>query len=71
LRVAGRRRLVVLPAETQRLLLVAAAESVGDALLVWRAADRLGVPTEAALPAVDAGLVDVATAVRFCHPLVR
>jgi hypothetical protein len=29
------------------------------------------VGTEAVLPAVDAGLVEDATAVRFCHPLVR
>jgi DNA-binding CsgD family transcriptional regulator len=68
---AFRRRLVVLPAETQRLLLVAAAEPVGDMVLVWRAAAHIGVRTEAVLPAVDARLVEDATAVRFCHPLVR
>ena len=33
-----RRQLVQLPAATQRLLLVAAADAVGDPLLVWRAA---------------------------------
>src|ERR1700729_594137 len=33
-----RRRLAGLPAETQRLLLVAAAEPVGDPVLVWRGA---------------------------------
>src|SRR6202022_4099709 len=38
-----RRRLEGLPAETQRLLLVAAAEPVGDPVLVWRAAGRLGI----------------------------
>src|SRR3954451_806482 len=36
------RRFVGLPAEAQRLLLVAAAEPVGDPVLVWRAAHRLG-----------------------------
>jgi DNA-binding CsgD family transcriptional regulator/tetratricopeptide (TPR) repeat protein len=66
-----RRRLAALPAETQRLLLVAAAEPVGDVVLVWRAADRLGVRDDAALPAVDAGLIEVGTVVRFTHPLVR
>jgi DNA-binding CsgD family transcriptional regulator len=52
-------------------LLVAAAEPVGNAVLVWQAADRLGVSTEAVVPAVDAGLVEVGAAVRFSHPLVR
>src|SRR5690606_8888640 len=32
-----------LPAETQRLLLAAAAEPVGDAGILWRAAGRLGI----------------------------
>jgi AAA ATPase domain len=66
-----RRRLVLLPAETQRFLLVAAAEPVGDAVLVWRAAARLGIDSEAALHAVEVELVEVGTTVRFCHPLVR
>src|SRR3954463_3829105 len=36
-------RLEALPETTQRLLLVAAAEPLGDPALLWRAADRLGV----------------------------
>ena len=47
-----RRRLEALPPETQRLLLVAAAEPVGDPVLVWRAASRLGIGVQAAEPAV-------------------
>ncbi|HEY2657848.1 MAG TPA: ATP-binding protein, partial [Solirubrobacteraceae bacterium] len=43
-----RRRLAGLPADTQRLLLVAAAEPVGDPVLVWRAARRLGIGVQAA-----------------------
>ena len=43
-----RRRLAGLPADTQRLLLVAAAEPVGDPVLVWRAAERLGIGVQAA-----------------------
>jgi hypothetical protein len=66
-----RRRLEVLPAPTQQLLLVAAAEPVGDAALVWRAAALLGVGTDAALPAVQAELIDAEATFRFCHPLVR
>src|SRR3984893_1832183 len=38
-----RRRLESLPTETRRLVLLAAAEPVGEPLLVWRAAERLGV----------------------------
>jgi DNA-binding CsgD family transcriptional regulator len=71
LRESFRRRLALLPAETQRLLLVAAAEPVGDAVLVWRAAAHLGVGTDAVVPAVDDGLLEIDTAVRFRHPLVR
>ena len=37
------RRLETLPEDTRLLLLVAAAEPVGDPLLMWRAAEALGV----------------------------
>jgi DNA-binding CsgD family transcriptional regulator len=66
-----RRQLAELPATTQEFLLVAAAEPVGDAVLVVRAAELLGVSRDAAALAVDAGLVEVGAAVRFRHPLVR
>jgi hypothetical protein len=38
-----RRRVERLPAESQRLLLLAAAEPIGDPTLLLRAADRLGI----------------------------
>ena len=63
------RRLERLPAETQRLLLVAAAEPVGDSVLVWRAAGRLGIGVEAA--GDTDGLLTISTRVTFRHPLVR
>jgi DNA-binding CsgD family transcriptional regulator len=66
-----RRRLEVLPAATQRLMLVAAAEPAGDPALVWRAAERLGVGVEAVVPAADAGLLMIGERVVFRHPLVR
>jgi DNA-binding CsgD family transcriptional regulator len=66
-----RRRLADLPANTRRLLLVAAAEPGGRPVLLWRAADRLGIGIEAASPAVAAGLVEIDDRVRFRHPLVR
>jgi DNA-binding CsgD family transcriptional regulator len=66
-----RRRLDALPADTREMLLVAAAEPVGDPVLVWRAAGRLGIRAEAATPAAEADLLEVGTRVRFRHPLVR
>ena len=66
-----RRRVDVLPDQTRRLLLIAAAEPVGDPALVWGAAARLGIGAEAAAPATEAGLVEFGMRVRFRHPLVR
>ena len=66
-----RRRMDALPADTRRLLQLAAAEPVGDPVLVWRAAKRLGIATDAATPAADAGLLEFGARVRFRHPLVR
>ena len=66
-----RRRVEVLPDQTRRLLLIAAAEPVGDPALVWGAAARLGIGAEAAAPATEAGLVEFGMRVRFRHPLVR
>jgi len=65
------RRLAALPAETRRLLQLAAADPVGEPLLVWRAAAGLGIGTEAAISAVEAGLIEFDGRVRFRHPLVR
>ena len=66
-----RRRVDGLPPDSGRLLLVAAAEPLGDPVLVWRAAGRLGIGVEAVRPAAEAGLVEFGTRVRFRHPLVR
>jgi DNA-binding CsgD family transcriptional regulator len=60
-----------LPPHSQRLLLTAAAEPLGDVALLWRAAERLGVGPDAVGPAEAAGLIDVGPRVRFRHPLVR
>ncbi|GGS66896.1 AAA family ATPase [Nonomuraea spiralis] len=65
------RRLQALPAETRRLLLIAAAEPLGDVSLLARAAELLSVGTSAAAPAEAAGLIGIGTRVRFRHPLVR
>jgi DNA-binding CsgD family transcriptional regulator len=66
-----RRRVDGLPADARLLLLVAAAEPLGDPLLLWNAAQELGLPREAAEPAETARLVEIGSRVRFHHPLVR
>jgi DNA-binding CsgD family transcriptional regulator len=66
-----RRRVEQLPAQTQRLLLVATAEPLGDPTLLWRAAAELGIPTDAAAPAEADDLVAIGTRVAFRHPLLR
>ena len=65
------KRLQLLPAETQLLVLAAAAEPLGDPLLLHRAAENLGLDPAASGPALDAGLLDVSGRVEFAHPLVR
>lgn len=65
------RRLARLPAETRRLLLVAAAEPIGEPTLVWSAASLLGIGIRAADPAQSQELVEFGARVRFRHPLVR
>ncbi|HEY3035945.1 MAG TPA: ATP-binding protein, partial [Streptosporangiaceae bacterium] len=59
-----------LPHQTRRLLLLAAADPTGDPAMVWRAAARLGIGAEAAVPAAEAGLAEFVVRVRFRHPLV-
>src|SRR5918996_3073170 len=66
-----RSRVLGLPEETQRLLLLSAAEPLGDPALLWRAAARLGLGTEAAAPAEAADLIELGTRVTFRPPLLR
>jgi DNA-binding CsgD family transcriptional regulator len=66
-----RRRLSALPTETRRLLLIAAAEPLGEPQLLWRAAKLQGLSADAAAPATEAGLCEFGALVRFRHPLVR
>jgi hypothetical protein len=65
------RQLEALPDRTRRLLQLAAADTSGNRSLVLRAAGRLGIPIQAMEPAVEAGLAEFGTGVRFRHPLVR
>ncbi|GAA0644477.1 LuxR family transcriptional regulator [Kutzneria viridogrisea] len=63
-----RARLEGLSPQVRLLLIVAAAEPVGDPGLLWRAAALLGVEETAAQ---DVPLVEFGTRVRFVHPLAR
>ena len=60
-----------MPDQTQRFLLLAAAEPAGDPALLMRAAELVGLGVEAAAPAEAVGLIELAAQVRFHHPLVR
>jgi DNA-binding CsgD family transcriptional regulator len=64
-------RIQSLPESTQRLLLVAAAEPVGDAALFLRAAEQLGIAVDALAPAEAAGVIEFGPRMRFHHPLMR
>jgi DNA-binding CsgD family transcriptional regulator len=65
------RRIRTMSDDARRLLLVAAAEPVGDPLLLWRAANRLGVGPAAGEDAQRHGLLTIRERVTFRHPLVR
>ena len=65
------RRLARLPRDARRLLLLAAAEPLGDTALLWRSASELGIPEAAASTVESDGLLTLDGAVRFRHPLVR
>jgi DNA-binding CsgD family transcriptional regulator len=64
-------RIRSLPEQTQRLLLLAAAEPVGDGALFLRAAAELGIPVDALAPAEAAGVIEFGPRMRFHHPLMR
>jgi DNA-binding CsgD family transcriptional regulator len=65
------RRVGELPEATQSLMLLAAAEPLGDATLVLRAGRRLELEAGALAPAEAAELLELGARVRFRHPLVR
>jgi DNA-binding CsgD family transcriptional regulator len=65
------RRLEALPHDTRRLLVTAAAEPLGDAAVLWRAAGLLGLGPDSGAAAEEAGLIEFREDVRFRHPMVR
>jgi len=64
-------RLVQLPSDTRLLVVAAAADPLGDPMLLHRAAETLGLDMAAVDAAVDDGLLKVGGRVEFAHPLVR
>ena len=65
------RRVRMLPGPAQQLMLLAAADPTGDATLLWRAAQTLGLGSDAAAAADEEQLLKIGSQVRFGHPLVR
>ncbi len=65
------RRLEDLSEDARLFLLAAAAEPVGDPLLLWSAAEVLGIGPAAADGAEAAELLAIGERVTFRHPLVR
>ena len=65
------RRINALPNPSRKLLLLAAADPTGDATLLWRAAQSLGLGQEAAAAAEEQQLFELGGSARFRHPLIR
>jgi DNA-binding CsgD family transcriptional regulator/tetratricopeptide (TPR) repeat protein len=64
-------RVEQLPDDTQQLILIGAAEPLGDPTLLWAAAAEIGIPPEAAAAAEAAGLLEIGARITFRHPLLR
>ena len=65
------RDLDTLPRAARLLLLIAAAEPTGSPVLVWRAADLLGVKAAPEISAVTSAIMEFGAPLRFRHPLAR
>ncbi|GAA1212762.1 LuxR family transcriptional regulator [Mycolicibacterium alvei] len=65
------RRIRSLPDDTRLLVLLAAADPLGDPMLFSRAAGHLGIQVDALAPAETAGVIEYGVRMRFHHPLVR
>jgi len=65
------RQLDTLPQAVRLLLLIAAAEPAGSPVLVWRAADLLGVKAAPETSALTSAIMEFGAPLRFRHPLAR
>ncbi|MBO0872114.1 MAG: AAA family ATPase [Pseudonocardia sp.] len=66
-----RRQTALFSSPSRQLLLLASAEPTGDPVLMWRAAEKLGIEVGAAGPAQAPGLLRIGARVQFRHPLLR
>jgi DNA-binding CsgD family transcriptional regulator len=65
------RRIETLSPAARSLSLIAAAEPLGDPILVWRAAELLDIPRATSDELENAGLLRMDARIVFRHPLVR
>jgi DNA-binding CsgD family transcriptional regulator len=65
------RQVEALPSDTQRMLLLVAAEASGDSSRLWRAGKKLGADPAVLEPARRSGLLATSGEVAFRHPLIR
>jgi DNA-binding CsgD family transcriptional regulator len=65
------RQLEPLSGDARRLLLIAAAEPLGDPVVLWRAAERLRIGPATADDVQAHGLLAIGERVTFRHPLAR
>ncbi len=68
---AFQRRIDALSGPSRSLSLIAAAEPLGDPVILWRAADLLRIPRATVDELESAGLLRVGVRTVFRHPLVR
>ncbi len=66
-----REQVAAVPADTRRLLLVAASEPQGDPALLWRAAAALDLDPASADEATSRGLIELGSRVTFGNPRLR
>ncbi|BBY62120.1 AAA family ATPase [Mycolicibacterium helvum] len=64
-------QLSAMPRDTRQLLILAAADPVGDTALIARASRQLGLSMDAATAAVHTSLLTIGASVRFRHPVLR
>ena len=71
LEASFRRRVQELPADTQRLLLLAAADPTGEPALLARACETIDLAIDRLSPAEEDDLLELGAQVTFRHPLLR
>lgn len=71
LRERFERRIAPLASPLRWFLLLAAADPLGDPMVLWRAMEQQGIGADMIASAESAGLLRVGVRVEFCHPVLR